>query len=190
MNSPGDSHGTIHFVERALDGDVAARDVLLARVRPRLVLWAASRMSRELRASYDPEDVAQEVLLAVHRDFERLAPREPKEFLPWLFGVAEHRINDLVDHVRAAKRSGEAPRVAPSERSPASLAGLREDAERLMRAIATLSEDHREVLRLRRFEDLSAAEVGRRMERTEGAIRVLYFRAIAALRDEMGRDSA
>jgi RNA polymerase sigma-70 factor (ECF subfamily) len=177
------------LARRALDGDAAAREELLARVRPRLVLWAASRMSAELRASCDPEDVAQEVLLAVHRDFERLAPRAPEEFLPWLFGVAEHRVLDLVDRVRAAKRRGEAPPPA-AVRSPSSLAGLREDAERLLRAIAALPEDHREVLRLRRFEDLPAAEVGRRMARTEGAVRVLYFRAIAGLRERMGADSA
>src|SRR4026207_1744438 len=61
-------------------------------------------MSADLRARCDPEDVAQEVLLAVHRDFERLAPRAPGEFMPWLFGLAENRIRDLVDRVRAAQR--------------------------------------------------------------------------------------
>jgi RNA polymerase sigma-70 factor, ECF subfamily len=183
------SNGTIQFVQRALGGDAAAREQLLARVRPRLVLWAATRMSAELRASYDAEDVAQDVLLAVHRNFERLAPRAPAEFLPWLFGVAEHRLLDLVDRVRAAKRNGEAP-PSPTVRSASSLAGLKEDSERLLRAIAALPDDYREVLRLRRFEDLPSDEVGRLMGRTEGAVRVLYFRAIAALREEMGANSA
>ena len=180
---------TVECVQRALGGDAAARDELLGRVRPRLVLWAASRMSGELRAASDPEDVAQEVLLAVHRDFERLAPRASGEFLPWLFGVAENRVRDLADRVRAAKRNGDPP-PERSVRSVSSLAGLKEDADRLLRAISALSDDHREVLRLRRFEDLSSAEVGRRMERTEGAVRLLYFRAVAALRDEMGANSA
>jgi RNA polymerase sigma-70 factor (ECF subfamily) len=175
----------VDLVRGALGGDAAARSSLIDRVRPRLVLWAASRMSPELRRDCDPEDVAQEVLLAVHRDFERLAPRHEREFLPWLFGVAENRLRDLVDRVRAAKRNGEAPPGAPT-RTPSSLAGLREDADRLMRAIAALPDDYREVLRLRRFEDLPAAEVGRRMGRTEGAVRILYFRAIGALRDGMG----
>jgi RNA polymerase sigma-70 factor (ECF subfamily) len=180
---------TVQCVRRALDGDASAREELLGRVRPRLVLWAASRMSPELRAAADPEDIAQEVLLAVHRDFERLAPRESAEFLPWLFGVAENRVRDLVDRVRAAKRNGEPPQQR-TVRSVSSLAGLKEDADRLLRAIAQLSDDHREVLQLRRFEDLPAAEVGRRMGRTEGAVRVLYFRAVAALRVAMGTEPA
>jgi RNA polymerase sigma-70 factor, ECF subfamily len=181
--------GGAETISRALAGDGAAREQLLARMRPRLVLWAASRMSAELRASYDAEDVAQEVLLAVHRDFDRLAPREPEQFLPWLFGVGDHRVRDLVDRVRAAKRNGEPP-AAPTVRSPSSLAGLREDADRLLRAIETLPADYREVLRLRRFEDLATTEVGRRMGRTEGAVRVLYFRAVGALRDAMGANPA
>ena len=179
------SRGTIDFARLALDGDAEARSMLLERVRPRLVLWAAARMSAELRATCEPEDVAQEVLLAVHRDFERLAPRDADEFLPWLFTVAENRVRDLVDRVRAAKRNGEAPpmRAVPS---PSSMFRRREDAERLARAIATLSADHRLVLRLRRFEDRPGAEVARMMGRSEGAVRVLYFRAIEALREAMG----
>ena len=183
------SRGTLEFVSGALDGDADARSRLFDRVRPRLVLWAASRMSAELRRECDPEDVAQEVLLAVHRDFERLAPRAAEEFLPWIFGVAENRLRDLVDRTRAAKRNGEPPRPR-ADSTPSSLVGLREDTDRLMRAITALPDDYREVLRLRRFEDLPSAEVGRRMARTEGAVRVLYFRAIGALREAMGEDSA
>ncbi len=183
------STGTGDFVRGALAGDADARSRLFARVRPRLVLWAATRLSADLRGDCDPEDVAQEVLLIVHRDFERLAPRAPDEFLPWLFGVAEHRVRDLADRQRAAKRNGE-PRRPDAARSPSSVVGHREDADRLMRAIAALPDDYRDVLRLRRFEELPAAEVGRRMGRTEGAVRILYFRAIGVLRDAMGPESA
>jgi RNA polymerase sigma-70 factor, ECF subfamily len=183
------SIGTRDFVRGALDGGAEARSLLFERVRPRLVLWAATRLSAELRGEYDPEDVAQEVLLVVHRDFDRLAPRAPEEFLPWLFGVAEHRVRDLADRRGAVKRNGEPPPPA-SVRTPSSVIGLREEADRLKRAIAALPDDYRDVLRLRRFEDLPAAEVGRRMGRSEGAVRILYFRAIDALRAAIGPESA
>jgi RNA polymerase sigma-70 factor (ECF subfamily) len=179
-------HSTLGFVRGALDGDARAREQLIERVRPRLVLWAASRMSGELRAVCEPEDVAQETLLAVHRDFARLAPKEADQFLPWLFGVAENRLRDLVDRARAAKRSGEPPAARPHP-TPSAIMVRVEEAELLARAIETLSSEHREVLRLRRFEERPAAEVGRLMGRSEGAVRVLYFRAVAALRDAMGR---
>ena len=185
MTSPG----TRDLVRHALAGDAEERVRLLERIRPRLVLWAATRMSAELRSVCDPDDIAQETLLALHRDFERLAPRDPEQFLPWLFGVAENRVRDLVDRVRAAKRNGELPQRTQAP-SPSSDAGRREDAERLTRAIATLSEDHRMVLRLRRFEDLPATEVARMMGRSEGAVRVLYFRAMGALRESLGAKPA
>jgi RNA polymerase sigma-70 factor (ECF subfamily) len=60
---------------------------------------------------------------------------------------------------------------------------MREEAlERMRDALTELSEDHAEVIRLRSLEGLSVAEVGERMERSENAVRILYCRALKALR--------
>lgn len=186
---PGPSlRDTLSLVRAAHDGNPEARDDLLARLSPRLVLWAGARMSRELRARHEPEDVAQEILLAIHRDFGRISPEDPAAFLPWVFAVAENRVRDLVDHDRAARRNGDPP-PAPRVSGPATLAVRREQERTIARALETLSDDHREVIRLRRFENLSAADVATRMGRSEGAVRVLYFRAMGALRDALPPES-
>jgi RNA polymerase sigma-70 factor (ECF subfamily) len=44
-----------------------------------------------------------------------------------------------------------------------------------------LADDHREVILLRQFEELSWAEVGQRLGRSEEAARKLFARAMAAL---------
>ena len=56
-----------------------------------------------------------------------------------------------------------------------------EEAQRLEAAIESLSPEHREVIVLRKFEELSFAEIGRRMGRTDDACRMLLARAMTAL---------
>ena len=64
-------------------------------------------------------------------------------------------------------------------------AARNEMAEKLREAVLRLSDDHRRVIQLRRFEELETDEVGARMDRSPNAVRILYFRAISALREEM-----
>ena len=56
-----------------------------------------------------------------------------------------------------------------------------ENRERVERALAQLSEEHRQVLLLRYFEGFSAEETGQRMNRTAGAVRNLAARALVEL---------
>ena len=55
----------------------------------------------------------------------------------------------------------------------------------LLTAIRRLPEDRQELLILKFVEQLSNAEVGKIMDRTEGAIKSLYHRTLLALRDEL-----
>ena len=52
-------------------------------------------------------------------------------------------------------------------------------------ALDRLTEDHREVLVLRFLMEKSAAEIGEIMDRKEGTVRGLQFRALRALRVEI-----
>jgi len=52
----------------------------------------------------------------------------------------------------------------------------------LAEAMAALSEDHREVITLRNLEQLDWGEVGRHMERSPDAVRMLWLRALKQLR--------
>ncbi len=175
---------TIRILKGALGGDRAAKGELLERLRPRLILWVTARLSAELRAKTEPEDVVQEILLAVHRDFDSVADRDEKAFQRWLFTVAENRIRDLADHFGALKRRPPDP-LPFSETSPSTAAIKSELAHKLRKALANLSEPHRQVIQMRRFEEREVAEIAKLMDRTENAVRILYCRAIAELKKEM-----
>jgi len=177
---------------RAREGDAAAREALLERLRPRIVLWASARLGPELRVEADPEDIAQEVLVAVHKRLDEFRGDDRRAFLGWIFTVAENRIRDLADRAGAQKRQrAELPRR--EQTSPSQAAARAELARSLAEAVARLDEPHREVIRMRRFEEMEVSEIARRLDRSENAVRILYCRAIAALRDGMkreGRESA
>jgi RNA polymerase sigma-70 factor (ECF subfamily) len=66
-------------------------------------------------------------------------------------------------------------------RSALSEAVVSEEAERLGAALETLEPDHREVIVLRKLEELSFKEVAARMGRSEDACRMLLARAMVAL---------
>ena len=179
-----DLNPTHAALRRALTGDEGAREELLARLRPRIVLWAASRMSSALRGKLEPEDVAQEVLLALHRDLDGFEEREGVGFLSWVFRIAENRVRDAAARFAAKKRQAE-PLPARTGTSPSQAFARQEAADRLLTVVARLPEDYRTVIRLRRLEERGDVEVARLMDRSEIAVRVLYCRALKALRSEM-----
>lgn len=171
---------TTQLLASALGGDDDARGALLERLRPRIVLWVTARMSPALKAKVDPEDVAQDVLLAVHRGLDGFEVRGHAAFLGWLFRVAENRIRDQIDHWSAQKRKPPEP-MTFTQTSPVTAADRKERVGVVRRALDELPEDYREVIRLRRFQELESSEVARIMDRSENAVRVLYCRALKAL---------
>ena len=69
--------------------------------------------------------------------------------------------------------------------TPSSEAVAREEARRLRDALAKLSTDHQQVLKLRNWERLSFTEIASHMDRSETAVKKLWGRAVEALKREM-----
>ncbi|MDE2859642.1 MAG: sigma-70 family RNA polymerase sigma factor [Chloroflexota bacterium] len=63
----------------------------------------------------------------------------------------------------------------------------REEQKQLMEAVRRLPEDRQQLLLLKFIEQLSNAEIGEIMGRTEGAVKSLYHRTLLALREDLGR---
>jgi RNA polymerase sigma-70 factor, ECF subfamily len=139
--------------------------------------FIASRVNRPS----DAEDLTQLVFV---KALEAL-PRYESRGIPfggWLFRLAR---NAIIDQVRTRKDSVPLNTAVTRETEdigPEARATLREDLERVARAMTELTEDQREVIELRFFAGLSVVEVAVAMGRQEGTIRGLQFRAIASLR--------
>ena len=72
--------------------------------------------------------------------------------------------------------------------SPSAQAERRELAAILADQLARLKPEHRDVLVLRNLEGLSFEEVAQRMQRTPGAVRMLWLRALDRLRQLLERE--
>ncbi|HLX34717.1 MAG TPA: sigma-70 family RNA polymerase sigma factor [Candidatus Limnocylindrales bacterium] len=133
----------------------------------------------------DAEDLTQLVFV---KALEAL-PRYEARGIPfggWLFRLAR---NASIDHVRTNHEEADLTEVSsrPSEdRGPEGLTILRTDLDAVAGALQQLTPDQREVITLRFFAGLTPRETARIMDRNEGTIRGLQFRAIESLRRALG----
>jgi RNA polymerase sigma-70 factor (ECF subfamily) len=177
---------TADLLRQARAGSPEALEALFARGGDRLLPYIRLRMGPRLRARLESQDLLQNTLLRACERLEQLRGEEPEAFWGWLYRIAENEIRDQAEHHQRQKRDArrEVPLgmpLATQAHTLASQLALSEEAERLERALETLSEPHREVILLRRFEELGFAAISERLGRRPDACRMLYARAMAAL---------
>lgn len=176
--APADPVEVTRLVDRAKGGDAQAFGLLYDRFQPEILRYLTHRT----RDAETAQDLAQQVFLKAWQAIPRFEQRGVP-FKAWLYRMAH---NQMVDHYRTHKVTSElgdfdVPDGADQE--SALLAG--EMSEALQRALARLSEDHRQVLTLRFLMEKSAREIGEVMGRKEVTVRGLQMRALQALRREI-----
>ncbi|MEM7263898.1 MAG: RNA polymerase sigma factor, partial [Planctomycetota bacterium] len=126
------------------------------------------------------DDVVQEAWLAAlkARDVET-----PESWMPSVVrNLAKRTFRELA---RRRKREGAvaAPEAATAESSIEAL----ESQRRVIDAVLALDSAQRDVIVLRYFEELSAAEIGRRLDVPAATVRTRLKRGLAALRERLDR---
>jgi RNA polymerase sigma-70 factor (ECF subfamily) len=196
---PTETDQLLHRVEA---GDRNALDDLFERYRDRLRRMVQLRLDRRLQARIDASDVIQDAYVEiVDRLDEYLRDRRLPFFL-WLRLVVGERLMKLHRHhlgtqMRDAGREVSLYRGALPAASSAALAGqllgkhtsptqAAVRAERILRlqeALNTLDPVDREILSLRHFEELTAAEAAQVLDITESAAAKRYLRALKRLKE-------
>ncbi len=190
-----------YLLERARDDDRAAQGELLALYRNYLRILARTQLDKFLRVRCDASDVVQETLLEALRDFPRFAGSTERELIAWLRRILVRNLADQVKHHKAQVRTWERQEslegaldrscsavqeaLARGTSTPSARACRREQAVLLADALERLSADYREVIVLRNFQALPFEEIARRMERSAGAVRMLWARALERLHREL-----
>jgi RNA polymerase sigma-70 factor (ECF subfamily) len=167
----------------------AALDRLMARLHPKVVVWASTRMSASLKARMEPEDVAQEIAVRLARSLPEFrsggAEDVRRPFYGWLWTVAENCVRDLVDHAQADKRKATPLWGTFSQTTPSQAANRRESVEAMLRALDLLEPDDRDVIRLVKLQGQSAQEVATLQGKSPNAVRVHLCRALKALAERL-----
>jgi RNA polymerase sigma-70 factor (ECF subfamily) len=170
-----------------------------------LKLLIVAQLDVRLRARVSPSDIVQETFFEAHRDFAQFRGQSTAEFVGWLRRILVNNILRVVEqHLLAEKRDvrreislNEIGRrleqstarletlLAVEGDSPSGCAQRREHEILLADALADLPADYREVIVLRHIEGLAFEDVAREMERTPGAVRMLWLRALRRLRESL-----
>ncbi|MEM8945359.1 MAG: sigma-70 family RNA polymerase sigma factor [Planctomycetota bacterium] len=199
----GESADIVALIQSAQNGDAVRLGELLQVYQNYLSVLASSQIDRRLRPRVSPSDVVQETMLKAHRAFADFRGRSEQELLVWLRQILLNNLATFVEqHLVAAKRDVRREvsmqRLGASlEKSTLQLASLlpanvstpsvsiqkREDAVVLADRIAALPADYAEVLMLRNIRGHAFGEVAKLMDRSEGAARMLWLRAIEKLRE-------
>ncbi len=184
------------LLDRARSGSRDALGRLLDRCGTRLLCLIRLRLGPDLRSCLESRDILQSTMVKALAGFDRFRGEHEGSLMAWLARIAANEIRDLADfHGRQRRAPGrlqtsvELDRLAARVRSETSRIALDQRRLRLERALEALSPEHREVIVLRKLEELSFVDIGDRIGRSADASRMLLARAMAALTMAVGTES-
>ena len=137
------------------------------------------------------EDILQETLLAVVKEVNTL--RDIKRFWPWVHRIARNKIQD---NLRRSRLQSSSKTLLRSQSSNAKVSGnildakIREEKlQRLTVLIEQLSRQHRDVLRLRYYEQMPYTEIASMTRTTPEKARARFHRARKRLKAQLQDDT-
>ncbi len=161
----------VELVERAARGDADAFDLLMSDSLDRL--YAIARLI--LRDPDLAEDAVQEAFIHCWRELPRL--RDPGRFDAWLQRLL---VNAAMDQDRRRRRYRAIVSITPAPLMDRDFASDLAMAEELRNAFARLRVEHRVVLVLHHYLELSAVEIAHVLEVPPGTVKSrLHYAAIA-----------
>jgi RNA polymerase sigma-70 factor (ECF subfamily) len=168
------------LIARARKGETEAFGELYRRYFDPIFRYLRLRVAQDS----DAEDLAETVFLRAYQSLPRYRERG-WPFSAFLYQVAR---NALADHYRKRRSETE---LTEAEGLGTTARALDEDlimAEKIrtvQQAMVGLSTDYQEVIRLRILLGLTTETAAQWMGRSEGAVRVMLFRALTALRTKL-----
>jgi RNA polymerase sigma-70 factor (ECF subfamily) len=191
------------LLARAQAGSESALGELLELYRGYLLSVANQELDPALQRKAAPSDVVQDTFLEAHRLFGRFEGEAAEQFLAWLRAILHHKVSEQHNRYRATQKRqvgrecsldetgphGMLGDLLPGQASSPSVRAVRqEEVEQLRQAVERLPETQRQVLIWHHWEGLTFGEIGRRLERSEDAVRMIFGRALDRLAEELERE--
>ena len=173
------------LIERAQHGDADAFGMLVRTYLGRVYRVAHAIVRNEDEAA----DIAQDTFVRAFRRIDRFDTERP--LFPWLYQIARNLALNRIARVR--KRETALPEydtllaVGPGPEETAVAAG---ESERVRRAVASLSEQHRAVIELNHFQECSYREIAEILGIPIGTVMSRLYHARQRLRKLLDEETS
>ena len=162
------------IVDGAKKGDDDALSQLCAYVYSRVYSYTFYRVSRV----EDAEDLTSEIVLKVVKALSK----QRGNFHAWMYKITKHALIDFYRKKAVRRESSLADMSHEIVDKSVNFAQQTLTRERLRKGMNKLTEEQRQVIILKFIEGYSNSEVAEYMGKSVGAVKVLQFRALRALR--------
>jgi RNA polymerase sigma-70 factor (ECF subfamily) len=163
---------------------------------------ARLEIDTRFQGKFSASDAVQQTLLEAWRAWDNFRGHTEAERVAWLRGILAHQLAHLARHFAGVQKRDVAREQSLDQslaqssqrldqllagRSPSLSAELVRAEQRLqlIEVLDRLPDDYRQVILLRNLQELPFDEIARQMQRRPGAVRMLWVRALARLRDEI-----
>ena len=174
-----------YLVQQAIKRDRAAFTALYERCVDRVYRHVYYRVSSHA----DAEDITQEAFVKAWQSIDKYK-RTGAPFVAWIITIAG---NLVIDHYRRQANvvvTDEIYEVKPAEQvqDPAREAEMNFNNSVIKAAILKLKGNKQKVILMHFIDDLTYEEIAKALNKNEGAIRVIQYRALGELRSLLKRD--
>ncbi len=191
---PAASHGDVDLSDSSSNARCSALSQFLASVEVRAFRIAQAA----LRHEDDALDAVQDAMLQLARAYSE---RPAEEWKPLFYRILENRIRDMQRRrtvrnrviswlpFRGERDEEEADPIAEAvsdDPLPVRRLEIDESMVALEKALGALPRRQRQAFLLRTLEGLDVAQTARAMGCSEGSVKTHYFRALQALRAQLG----
>jgi len=156
---------------QALQGNRMAYGALLTQVSALARAYARSKMGGHA----DCDDVAQEILLSVHKALNTFDPERP--CMPWLAAIMHYRFSDWLRSRYTAAEYKKVPLEDVEDFLEADVTEPVVSGEYIKKAMENLTGGQQAVIQAMYQEELTVAEAGRKLGMSVSAVKVTAHRA-------------
>ncbi len=176
------------------------------RYEPWLRLIARLEIDSRFQGKFSASDAVQQTMVEAWQNWDKFRGEGEFQRRAWLRQILAFQLAKLarlyagtqkrdvsqefsIDASLAQSSMRLANLLPANQSTPSEAAMANEQSLQLAAALEQLPEDYHRVIMLRNLEDLSHEQVACRMNRSVGAVKMLWMRALAALRDNLNSKS-
>lgn len=165
------------ILQKAQDGDESAFGFIYDQFADKIYRFIYFRVGHKEVA----EDILSETFVKSWQKINQI--NTPQALSGWLYQIAK---NNIIDYYRIKKDLvplEDVEHFLEDAINPIDSVNLLYQQKRIMQVMNQLSNEQKEVIKYKFFEDLSNDEIAYIMNKTEGAIRVIQHRAVTRLKE-------